>query len=339
MFEDTRRTPTFDEFDQKEEQAKTGKKKKNPLGRIFPIAMIVIIFIIGSILFNMVKVVTYPDEFSVIKQFGQVVSIRDQPGLSFKMPFIQSVEKYPSSVQFYDIPVSTITTSDKKQLIVDAIITWEINDLNKFLSSLRGSISEAENRLSTIAYEQMKAVTSATTQEDIISSRDILGVKIYEAIQAQPNDYGVHIIRIETKRLDLPDENKEAVYNRMISERQSIATQYRSDGDRNAKQLRNETDRDITIMLSDAERSAAESIARGEAAYMAKMAEAYSTADRAEFYAFLRALEGLEASLNATSETKIVLGSDSPLVDALNNRFSTVQSTPVIPTSPTEDGE
>jgi membrane protease subunit HflC len=292
-------------------------KKKSFRGLKF---IILGVCLVAFILLMSSMVVTYENEYNVIKYFDKVIDVRSTPGLTFKAPFIHSVQSLPKSQQFYDIPISTVTTSDKKQMIVDAILVWRISDVNTFLTTLRGSESEAENRLSTIAYEKMKAVISATPQTDVISNRDTLASKIYDQIGDEPQRYGCELVRLETKRLDLPDDNKEAVYTRMISERESIAAQLKSDGERDAKELRNQTDRDVSIMLSNAEAKAAEAIARGERMYMSTLAEAYSTPERAEFYAFIRSLEGMEAALKDTAKTKIIIGPDSPFMDVLNKK-------------------
>lgn len=151
------------------------------------------------------------------------------------------------------------------------------------------------------------------SQNDVISGRDgELSQAIMDNIGENMNQYGIQLLSVETKRLDLPVDNKAAVYERMISERDKIAATYTAEGQSEAKVIQNTTDREIAISISNAQAEAANTMAAGEAEYMRILAEAYNTPERAEFYAFTRSLDAAETSLTGSNNT-LILPADSPI--------------------------
>ena len=275
-------------------------------------AMIFGVLLLCFIAYKQCVVVTYPDEFVVIQQFGEIKSITQQPGVSFKLPFVQTVRYVPNNIRIYDIPISDVITQDKKTMVADSFVLWRVSDPTRFIRTLSGNIQSAELRIGNISYNSMKNVISQLPQTEIISGRDTLAIKIFDNIGDTLDQYGVDLIGIETKHLDLPDDNKHAVYTRMISERNNIAASYQAEGEEEARKIRTETDMSVSIMLSQADAAAAEIIAEGEQTYMEIMAEAYSEPAKAEFYSFVRALDAAKASLGG-GETTLILTPDSPL--------------------------
>lgn len=252
------------------------------------------------------------DEYHLILRFGKIDRVVEDAGYYFLTPFVETVTVLPKEIMLYDIPPSDVITSDKKTMIVDEFVLWRITDAVKFAQTLNSSISNAEYRINTIVYNATKNVISSTLQEDVISGRDgWLAESIMRAIGSGAEQYGMEIIAVETKRLDLPDDNKEAVYERMISEREAIAAEYRAEGESQAQMIINETDRTVQVNISNAEAEAAAIIAEGEAEYMRILAEAYDSPEKQQFYMFIRALEAAEASL--TGETTLILDADSPI--------------------------
>lgn len=252
-------------------------------------------------------VVTYPNEFTVIKQFGKIVDIREEAGLSFKIPIIQTAEKIENEVLLYDLAVSDVMTKDKKSMIADCFALWRIDDPLKYTETLSAQKSNAEFRIDTIVYNSLKNVISSMTQEEVISGRD---GELTAAIMANIGDtldqYGIELLAVETKSLDLPDENKAAVYERMISERNNIAATYEAEGAEEAKQISNDTQAEIIVMQSEADAQAAEIIAKGEAEYMRILSEAYNDPDKAEFYIFLRSLDAAKLTMSGDNKTLII---------------------------------
>ena len=281
------------------------------VGKILIVILALVILIGASNCF----VVTQENEYTIIRQFGKVVDIRDTAGISFKLPIIQDTQTLPNTVLLYDLPVSDVITKDKKTMVADSFVLWRISDPQKFIQTLNSSVSNAESRLSTLVYNSMKNTISGMNQTEVISGRDgELAAAIKAGVGNGLDQYGVELIAIETKRLDLPDDNKEAVYQRMISERNNIAAQYTAEGEAEAQMIRSETDKEVEIMVSEAKAQAEVLVAEGEAEYMRILSDAYADENKAEFYNFVRSLDAAKASLT-NGDNILFLGPDSPLTE------------------------
>lgn len=263
-------------------------------------------------------VITKANEYTLVKQFGKVMRVQNTAGLSFKVPFIQGTQRIPRKKMIYDLVPSDVTTKDKKVMNVDSFVIWEIIDPVKYLSSLNASIEKAEVRLDNVVYNSIKTIMSATSQEDIISGRaGELAATITNNIGASMASYGIHILAVETKKLDLPDSNKESVYQRMISERNNIAAQYTADGDYQSSLIRNETDKTTKETVAKAEAEAEMIKAEGEAQYMQILSTAYNDESKADFYNYVRSLDALKFSLKGEDKT-IILDKNSELARILS---------------------
>ena len=252
-------------------------------------------------------VVTYPNEYTIIKQFGKIESVRREPGLSFKVPFIQTAETIQNEVLLYDLAVSDVMTKDKKSMIADCFVLWRIEDPYKYTQTLSAQKSNAEFRIDNIVYNSLKNVISSLSQEEVISGRDgQLTQTIMENIGDTLEQYGITLLAVETKSLDLPDENKSAVYERMISERNNIAATYQAEGQEEAKEISNNTTAEIIVMQSEADAQAAEIIGKGEAEYMRILSDAYNDPEKADFYLFLRSLDAAKATMRGDNKTLII---------------------------------
>lgn len=287
--------------------------KKN--GILFGVTLLLLAFVFSSSFF----VITQRNEFTVIRQFGKVVDIRETPGISYKLPVVQTAEMLPNTVLLYDLPVSDVITQDKKTMVADSFVLWRIADPQRFIQTLNGSVANAESRLSTLVYNSMKNTISGMSQGDVISGRNgQLALAIKNGVGNSLDQYGISLIAVETKHLDLPDDNKEAVYQRMISERNNIAAGYSAQGESQAKKIRSQTDRDVQIMLSEARAQAEITEAEGEAEYMRILSDAYNDPDKAEFYSFVRSLDAAKQSLTGDSNV-LFLTPDSPLASVFYN--------------------
>ncbi len=265
-------------------------------------------------------VVTQENEYKLIRQFGRVERVVSQAGLSFKIPFIQTTDTLPKEILIYDLMPSDVITADKKTMLCDSYALWKITDPLKFSQTLNGSIANAERRIDTAVYNAIKNVISSINQNEVISGRDgELSQAIMAHIGSNMDQYGLMVLSVETKQLDLPADNKAAVYERMISERDKIAATYTAEGQAEAKVIQNTTDREIAIQVSDAQAKAAAILAEGEAEYMRILAEAYGSLEKAEFYAFTRALESAKASLTGNNNT-LILPPDSPIAEIFMGR-------------------
>ncbi|MCI6042403.1 protease modulator HflC [bacterium] len=264
-------------------------------------------------------VVTKPGEYRVIKQFGKIVRVEEndgsQNGLSWKIPFIQTETAISSKIQLSDLPASDVMTSDKKSMISDCFVLWRISDPVKFIQKLSGSEQNAESRISSNVYNALKNVISSLSQEEVISGRDgELANLLTEKLGTNLESYGIKVEKIETKMLDLPDENKDAVYNRMISERNNIAASYTAQGEQKAQEIKNDTNEQVTVLLAQAQKQADTTIAEGEAEYMKILSSAYNDESKADFYGFVRQLDAVKATLK-DGENMIVLDKDSPIAE------------------------
>lgn len=257
--------------------------------------------------------ITAQDEYKLIRQFGKISRVISEPGIAVKIPFLQTAETLPKQTLLYDLSPSDVITKDKKTMISDSYVLWEISDPLKFAQTLNSSIESGESRINNAVYNAIKNAISSMTQDEVITSRDgELSEAVLTAVKSNMEQYGINILMFDTKQLDLPDDNKEAVYERMISERDNIAATYTAEGNSEAKVIRNTTDKEIAIQISEAEMQAEILRAEGEQEYMKILAEAYSEEGREDFYSYIRSLEALEKSMAGDNKT-IILSSDSPI--------------------------
>ena len=280
---------------------------------IIPVILAVFLLISSSV------VITKPGEYRVIKQFGKIIRVEENDGsdygVSWKIPFVQSETVISSKMRLSDLPASDVMTSDKKSMISDCFVLWKIEDPAKFIQKLSGSQQNAESRISSNVYNALKNVISSLSQEEVISGRDgELAALLTEKLGTNLESYGIHVEKIETKMLDLPDENKDAVYSRMISERNNIAASYKAQGEQKAQEIKNATNEKVTVLLAQAEKQAATLVAEGEAEYMRILSEAYNDESKADFYSFVRQLDAVKATLKNGDNT-IVLDKDSPIAE------------------------
>ena len=260
------------------------------------------------------------NEYACTVRFSKIIETTDEAGLHFKLPFVDSIKYFSKAATLYDIPPSEVFTSDKQNMTVDCYVLWRIEDPLLFFQTLDNTV-KAEDRLNAITYTILKNTMSTMAQADIINMND--GAErnvIYEGIaadvDAEANKYGIEVVDVKIKRFDLPDSNLNAVYNRMISERNQMAEKYTADGNYEASIIRNDVDKQVNILVSNATAEAAKLEAEGEAEYMRLLAEAYNTDDKKEFYEFTLALDALRDSLTGSEKT-VILDADSDLAKIL----------------------
>ena len=264
--------------------------------------------------------VTQQNEYKLIRQFGKVDRVISSSGISFKIPFIESTQSLPKETLLYDLAASDVITKDKKTMISDSYVLWKISDPLKFAQTLNSSVESGESRINTAVYNATKNAISSMSQDQVITSRDgELSDMVMEAIGTNMDQYGIELLKFETKQLDLPDDNKEAVYERMMSERDNIAATYKAEGNSEAKVIRNKTDKEVAIQISDAKKQAEILGAEGEQEYMKILAQAYGEEDRSEFYSFVRSLDALKTSMKGEDKT-VILSADSPIAQIFEGK-------------------
>ena len=282
---------------------------------IFIIILLLIAFIGINSIFTVQE-----NEYACTVRFSKIIDTTGEAGLHFKLPFIDSVKYFPRATQLYDIPPSEVLTSDKQNMTVDCYILWSISDPKLFYQSL-STTSRAEERLDAITYSALKTDMGTLAQADIINmndgaERNAIYEKIAAEVDAAAAAYGIRVEDVKIKQFDLPESNLNAVYGRMISERNQMAEKYTADGNYEASIIRNDVDKQVNIMVSNAEAEAAALEAEGEAEYMRLLAEAYDTAEKKDFYEFILALDALKASLKGDEKT-VILDGDSELAKIL----------------------
>ena len=283
------------------------------------IVAVVVVLLLVTVAANSVYTVQ-ENQYACTFRFSEIVNTKSESGLHFKIPFIDQVRYFTKATMLYDIPPSEVITSDKQNMTVDCYILWSIADPQQFYRAV-GTTGEAEARLNAITYTAMKIAMGKLAQADIINMND--GAErnqIYEGITTSVNEsagaYGIHVEDVKIKRFDLPESNLNAVYERMITERNQMAEKYTADGNYEASVIRNDVDKQVNILVSNAQAEAAVLEAEGEAEYMRLLAEAYDTRDKKDFYEFILALDALKQSLTGTEKT-VILDADSELARIL----------------------
>ncbi|MBS4194968.1 protease modulator HflC [Lederbergia citri] len=273
-------------------------------------------FLILIVLFMLLMASTFivkEGEYKVIRQFGEVVSIKSEPGLAFKVPFIQSVSSLPKYQMTYNVSQAEINTKDKKRMIIDNYAIWKIDNPRQMISNAR-TVANAESRMEEFIYSVVRAELGQLNYDEIIndekSSRGSLNDRVTEKVNEllTRDQYGITVTDVRTKRTDLPEENENSVYTRMISERESKAQEYLSTGDAKKNEITAETDRKVREMLSKAQADA--DVIRSEGEGEAAKIYNNSFSKDKEFYNLYRTLETYKKTIG--EETVIVIPSDSP---------------------------
>ena len=284
-------------------------------GIIIAVIVLVLAIVLSGAFYTVAE-----DEYACVFRFSEIVDTADTAGAHFKLPFLDTIKYFPKATQFYDIPPSEVLTSDKQNMTVDCYILWSISDPQQFYRAL-GTTAKAEERLNAITYNALKTAMGTLAQSDIINmnpggERNTIYENITTTVNTQAKTYGIHVEDVKIKRFDLPESNLNAVYSRMISERNQMAEKYTADGNYDASIIRNDVDKQVNIIVSNAQAAAAKLEAEGEAEYMRLLAEAYDTADKKDFYEFILALDALKQSLTGEEKT-IILDGDSELAKIL----------------------
>lgn len=290
----------------------------NPKKYISLTVTLTVVFAIAVILFTNIYIVK-ESEYVVVRQFGEVVKFEREPGLKMKVPFIQSVTRLPKNQMTYEISEEEINTQDKKRIIIDNYAVWRITD-PKLLISNAGTIEKVESRMEEFIYSVIRTELGQIKYKDIISEKDSQRGGINDRVTEQVNkllsndNYGIEVVDVRIRRIDLPAENEQSVFKNMVSERESMAQQYLSEGDAQKRRTEAQTDKEVQEMLAKANREASVIQAEGEA----EAAKIYNSAfsKDPEFYSLYRTLESYKKTVG--EETVIILPSTSPYAKILS---------------------
>ncbi len=284
----------------------------NKKGIIGIAGLIVVVLLLSNSLF-----IVNEGEYKVVLQFGEAKKIHQDPGIKMKIPFIETVTSLPKYQQVYESNPTPILTKDKKPINVDNYTVWRIKEPQKFLQSLR-TVTAAQGRIGDAVYNTVRRKLSEVEYGNIISentARGNLNDDITREVSemSERQNYGIEIVDVRIKRTDLPEENKDSVYNRMISDRQSIAAGYLSEGDEESRKITSNADRQARELIAKAESDAKKIIAEGEQEAARIYNDAYGK--DANFYKLYRTLESYVTTIQG--ETVIMLPIDSPYTQVL----------------------
>ncbi|HZG15778.1 MAG TPA: protease modulator HflC [Candidatus Bathyarchaeia archaeon] len=289
---------------------KTGPESFVPYIRI-GLFLLLLIVISSTIISNLF--IVKENEYRVIRQFGEVTRVVNEPGLTYKIPFLQSVTTLPKHQLLFDTQPTEVNTKDKKKIIVDNYVVWRIVNPTEMIQNAR-TISNVEKRMSESVSSTLRNELGSLDYSAIINEKksargdfnQLVTNKVNEVLQR--DRFGIEIIEVRVKRTDLPAQNENSVYNRMISERHSKAQEYLSIGEAEATKIKAATDRSVTEMLSVADAKAKQVQAQGEAE-AARIYNAVYSQDPA-FYSLYRTLESYKTTLQG--QPVIVMPINSP---------------------------
>ena len=281
--------------------------------------ILLIVLVIVAIVVRM-SVFTVDERESAIKlEFSRIVKADYKPGLHFKWPIIDRIERYPDRILNYEHPDEKFLTGEKKNLIVDYFVTWRISDPAQYYRSVRGDEMAAIERMSAIVKEGIKAAISKRTVQEVVSAdRSELMEGMLMQARERAKELGIEVVDVRVKRIDLSEEVSDSVYQRMQQERKRVAAQLRAEGDEEYARIRADADRQRTVILAEAYRDSERIRGAGDARAAEIYAKAYS-ADR-DFYAFYRSMQAYRDSIGGDQDV-LVLKPDSDFFQFLQKRL------------------
>jgi membrane protease subunit HflC len=267
---------------------------------------LLVVVVLGLVVYGLLTFTVDETQKAVVLEFGKIVRVVTEPGLYVKTPFVQNVVYLEDRLLSVDIQPAPIITVDKQRLTVDSYTLWRIRDARRFMETMQGLRSNAEQRLDDIVYSLLRDVLGQKSFEDILKREFLSEVK--RRAQTQVQDFGMEVVDVRIKRADLPTANEQAVYQRMIKERKQIAQRYRAEGEQEAQRIRSEADRQVQIILAEARKRSEELKGEGDASALQIYAEAYNRDPN--FFVFWRTLESYKKSLAQNSTLVLSTGSD-----------------------------
>jgi membrane protease subunit HflC len=250
----------------------------------------------------------YQTRLALVVRLGQPVKIVTEPGLNFKLPLIDSVIYVDKRILDLENAAAEVIASDQKRLVVDAFARYRINNALLFYQSV-GTVDAANSRLSTLLNAALRRVLGEATLTHVVrDDRSALMARVREQVDREAAAFGITVVDVRIRRADLPAENSQAVYDRMKSERKREATEFRAQGSQRAQEIRARADRDITVIIADAQSKGDTMRGEGEAERNRIFAEAFGKDP--DFFAFYRSMQAYESGLRH-NDTRMVLKPDS----------------------------
>jgi len=251
---------------------------------------VIVVFVLGSSLYTVNETQT-----AIKLRLGEIVKVEKEPGLKFKMPFVNNVVKFDDRIQTLDAPAERFLTGEKKNVIVDSYVKWRITDAEQFYKSTGGNIARTNNRLAQIIKTGLKSEFSKRTIAEVVSGeRSEIMNNITRLAKKDVTEFGIEVVDVRIKRIDLSQEVSNSVYRRMQAERERVAKDFRSKGAEEAEKIRANADRERTIIVADAYSNSEKIRGEGDATSANNYAKAYN--NNPEFYSFYRSLESYKKS-------------------------------------------
>lgn len=238
-------------------------------------------------------------------QLGKIKRSDYEPGLHFKFPFVEGVRKFDARIQTLDSPPELYLTNEKKNVKVDSFVKWRIEDVERYFLSADGNVERASNRLSVDIQKRLRDEFGKRTITQVVSGeRAVIMDNLTTSAKLQAKQLGLELVDVRIKRIDLPEEVSESVYERMAAERTEVAKKFRSEGEEAAKRIRAQANRERAVILAEAERDGQKIRGAGDADATARYAEAYS--QDAEFYSLYRSLNAYQKTFNNPSDVLLL---------------------------------
>jgi modulator of FtsH protease HflC len=275
----------------------------NVAGGVIAALLVVALIVAYSTLFTV-----YQTRQALVVRLGKPVRVVTEPGLNYKVPLVDSVIHIDNRILDLENPSQEVIASDQKRLVVDAFARYRITDGLKFYQTV-GTVEGANSRLSTLLNSALRRVLGEATLTQVVrDQREQLMARVRDQLEAEAQAFGITIVDVRIRRADLPEQNSQAVYQRMITERQREAQEFRSQGTQRAQEIRAKADRDVTVLLAEAQSKGEQIRGEGDAERNRIFAEAYGRDP--EFFSFYRSMQAYEAGLKAT-DTRMLLKPDS----------------------------
>lgn len=277
---------------------------KNGIAGIVSLFVLLVAIVVG---YSSVFTVSQTEQVLLVR-LGEPVRVVTEPGLNFKVPFIDTVISIDKRILDLENPAQEVIASDQKRLVVDAFARYRIKDALRFYQTL-GSIQAANIQLTTLLNAALRRVLGEVTFITVVrDDRDALMAKIRTQLDRETASYGISVVDVRIRRADLPEQNSQAVYQRMQTERQREAAEFRAQGGQKAQEIRSKADREATVIIADANSQAEQVRGEGDGERNRLFAEAYGK--DADFFAFYRSMSAYEASMKG-SDTRFLLRPDS----------------------------
>ena len=268
-------------------------------------ASLILLVIVGVLGLSSIFVVS-ETEYAIKFQLGRIVRSDYEPGLHFKMPFINNVRKFDRRILTLDTPSELMFTSEQKLVSVDSFVKWRITDVSRFYISTQGNEVRALSRLEQIIKDRMKAQIASRTLVEVVSQervnimRDIQGT----ANAATSDEFGIQVIDVRIKSIELPDDVRESVFRRMATDRQKEANLLRFQGREEAEGIRANADREVQVLLAEAEKQGQTIRGAGDARSIEIYASAYGKDE--EFFAFYRSLQAYQNAFGGNQDVLVI---------------------------------